>query len=194
MNERDRSGDQLDFDLVPVTWSAMQVIDGSHVLTPNEKRLLFKVYGFSRHDGCFASTNILADRLGMSARTVEDTRTRLRKLGLLVAKRRRHKTAAWMIVITRDAIPPDAQKIDADTFMRYRERVDNWLEFQERRHLERNVKPVIPRVQKPVIPRVCIRGGGETEDGNSPPFPSEGEVFHKLGETMNTYLEQRGLA
>jgi hypothetical protein len=192
--------EQLDFDLAPVTWAAMQVIDGSFVLTANEKRLLFKVYGFSRHDGCYASLETLADRLGLRPRTVEDTRTRLRKLGVLVVTRRRHQASIWRIMITRDSIPQDEKKIDADTFMRYRERVDNWLQFQDRRHLDRNVKPVRERVSNPLGSgsqtrqgtglNVGEEGGGGLRTGTPYPPPPEDEDVKRVASDVDNYMQR----
>lgn len=188
--------DQLEFDLAPVTWAALQVLDCSAVLTSTEKRVLFKIYGMGKaSNGCFASLGTLALRLGIPDRTVEDVRTRLRKLGLLEVRRRKGKPAVWRVMITKDAIPPDPAKVDPDDYLRFRERVDNWLSFQQRRHIHtrgEEVKPVPARVDKPVRARVrAIRGCIEEE----PLPPPEGEVFHKhqqqhVSKAITEYMER----
>ena len=202
-------GAQLDLDLAPVTWAAMQVIDGSFVLSANEKRLLFKIYGFSRHDGCYASLEILAERLGLRPKTVEDMRSKLRKLGVLEVQRRRYQPSIWRILITRDAIPPDEKKVGADDFMRYRERVDNWLEFQGRRHLDQIQKPARERVRNPLDSGLETRpiagsykegeeGGGCFRTGTPhPPPPEDEDSKHSRIDVENyerAHMKRRGYA
>jgi hypothetical protein len=87
-----------------------RVVKASRRLTPTQKLVWLEVFTLASvaqrkgdERGCYASAAILADRIGLPAKTVATYRTRLKALGLLEGTRGRK--ASWWPTLPDDCVP-----------------------------------------------------------------------------------------
>lgn len=180
--------------------AASRLLNRSHQLTPNQKRLWFEIFGFGLA-GCWLNDEALARRLYVDASRIRGFRAELvragllRKVGRTAAPGRRAVVGDSWVATFPESLMPQGRSTSEDDLDAQRPRFDQWIE--ERRT---STSPPPARTQKrggqsariaTLVDANCTTESCDTQQGNAliaggAPFPV-GEGVGGVGPSNSLY-------